>query len=95
MPTIILLWELSEDEVELLQLWRLLGEAPVHVRQDGLDVFRECTEKCGLKGVGDDEDLETEPVDRVVNYVAVRDLQAAAPFTDDDDLLMPEGVPIL
>ena len=95
MPTIVVLWELSEDEAELLQLWRLLGEAPVHVRQDGLDVFRECAEKCGLKGVEDDEDLEAEPVDRVVNYVAVRDLQVDAPFLDDDDLVIPEGVPIL
>ena len=95
MPTIMVLWELSEDEAELLRLWRLLGEAPVHVRQDGLDAFRECAEECGLPGVEDDEDDEAEPVDRMVNYVAVRDLQAAAPFPDDDDLLIPEGVPIL
>jgi len=99
MPTIVLLWELNEDEREWIRLWRLLGTVAARYRQGVLGFVREFARISGCEGVDEDEVAETEPVGRVVHYAAVRDLQAApwAEIDDggNDDLALPAGVPLL
>ncbi len=41
MPVIVLLWELSEDERELVRMWRLLGTVSEKYRRGVLGFVRE------------------------------------------------------
>ena len=80
MPSLIILFELGEDEVELLRCWRLLRSAPVHHRQDVLTALQQSVEDCGCEEEEREEVLDPHPLGPVVHCAAVRDLRRAAPL---------------
>ena len=89
MPSLIILFELGEDEVELLRCWRLLRSAPVHHRQDALASLQQSVEVCGCEEEKREEVLDPHPLGPVVHCAAVRDLRRAAPLAVKDSLDIP------